>query len=88
MTDLAELIEEFCGDNEDCEFYAGYSGRNMFGRKCVGIVLRGSDTYRMLMELCDFLHERGVENVSSAVGGIHSDEMGLDTILYFPYVSA
>ena len=54
----------------------------MFGRLCVGIVVSGR-VYEVLTELCDFLYSHGVTDVSSVLGGISSDSLGMDKILYF-----
>ena len=82
MPDIADLIEEFCESRESCSFYPDYSGRFMFGKLCVGIVIRDR-VYGVLAELCDFLYSRGITNVSAALGSICSDSLGMDTILYF-----
>lgn len=82
MIDIAELIEEFCESREGCSYYPNYSGRGMFGRLCVGIVVHGR-VYGVLAELCDFLYSRGVTDASVALGDISSDSLGMDTILYF-----
>lgn len=39
---VAGLVEEFCDGRQDCRFYPDYSGRGMFGRRCVGIVASGN----------------------------------------------
>lgn len=82
MPDIADLIEAFCEDRENCVFYPDYSGRGMFGRLCVGIVIHDG-VYGTLVQLCDFLHEHGIEEVSSVLGSISSDSLGMDKILYF-----
>lgn len=77
------IIKEFCESNEECRYHQGYSGRFMFGRQCVGIVVEG-DVFKQIVRLCDFLHENGVESVEEVLGRIQMDSMGLDKIVYFP----
>ena len=62
MQGIAELIEEFCECTEGYYFRPDYSGRFMYGRKCI-------------------------VNITKALGSPATDDMGLKTILYFPYIS-
>ena len=82
MINSCDLIEKFCNERNGCSFRADYSGRFMYGRTCVGIVI-DDRVYETIVALCDFLHEYGVECVSDALGSISSDNMGLSTIVYF-----
>ena len=82
MKNICDLIERFCNERDECSFRSDYSGRFMYGRTCVGIVI-DDRVYEIIVALCDFLHEYGVECVSDALGSISSDNMGLSTIVYF-----
>lgn len=85
MKDIADLIEEFCECTDGYSFYNDYSGRYMYGRKCVGIVTdRG--TAVAMGELYEFLHNRGISNIAESLGAPATDDMGLKSILYFPYI--
>ena len=83
MKNIYCLIEKFCNETNGCSFRADYSGRFMYGRTCVGIVI-DDRVYETIVSLCDFLHESGIEYVSDMLGTIHSDSMGLSQIIYFP----
>ena len=83
MKNIYCLIEKFCNETNGCSFRADYSGRFMYGRTCVGIVI-DDRFYETIVALCDFLHESGIECVSDMLGTIHSDSMGLSQIIYFP----
>lgn len=84
---LAELIKEFCEINEGYSFYGDYSGRFMFGKKCVGIVVNREYSYmNMLIQLTRFLEENDVDDVDLELSNPAIDEMGLDTIVYFPNI--
>ena len=83
MKNICDLIERFCNERDECSFRADYSGRFMYGRTCVGIVI-DDRVYETIVALCDFLHESGIECVSDMLGTIHSDSMGLSQIIYFP----
>ena len=87
MDKIVGLMEEFCTiHNESCRFRRDYSGRGMFGRSCVGIVCSGNPQ-EMLAGLCDFLYNNGIVSVKDALENICQDNMGKDTILYFPKIS-
>ena len=83
MINSCDLIEKFCNERDGCFFCSDYSGRFMYGRTCVGIVI-DDRVYEIIVALCDFLHESGIECVSDMLGIIHSDSMGLSQIIYFP----
>ena len=83
MKNICDLIERFCNERDECSFRSDYSGRFMYGRTCVGIVI-DDRVYETIVSLCDFLHESGIECVSDVLGIIHSDYMGLSQIISFP----
>ena len=85
---LVESIRLFCDDNaEKCSMYENYSGRFMFGRKCVGIVVRQGYSYmEMIIKLTMFLNDCGIESVETELEDVKFDELGLDTIVYFPKI--
>jgi hypothetical protein len=80
---ISELIESFC-EEFGYEFYGDYSGRGMYGKRCVGIVC--DSPMDVVIELCDYLRDNGVESATSALGGTSWDSMGLQSIVYFPNV--
>lgn len=81
---LIKHIENFCEDF-GVEFVNDYSGRCMYGRKCVGIVC--DNPLQMAMELQHYLD---VEDIDSEVlaSSVASDSMGMQKIVYFPRLSA
>ena len=83
MKNICDLIERFCNERDECSFRSDYSGRFMYGRTCVGIVI-DDRVYETIVSLCDFLHESSIECVSDMLGTIHSDSMGMSQIIYFP----
>lgn len=72
-----------------------YSGRGMFGRSCVGVVLsRGASEFTFALELAREI----TGNAETEEAGLalldelsrlrtKSDAMGVDTIIYFPNVA-
>ena len=88
MMKAVDLVREFCEQNEDKYYiYERYSGRGMFGRNCVGIVVRnGFSHMKMIMELTKFLDENEFDDPALEFEGIAVDDLGLDTIVYFPYM--
>ena len=81
--DIACLIQAFCDETDGYEFY-NYSGRFMFGKKCVGIVC--DDTSTVMMDLSQYLFEHGISDVRSALRTICYDNLGLQYIVYFSNV--
>lgn len=65
---LEEIIGE-CSGNAD--IYRGYSGRNMYGKKCYGISCANP------MEVIEYASVMGFS-------GAHMDSFGLGSIVYWP----
>lgn len=59
-----------------------YSGRNMYGRSCAGVVGTLGDAIRFVLELADQDVDVG------AMGEPCMDNMGRDAIVYWPDVQA
>ena len=85
---VADLIREFCDENsEKYSIYEGYSGRGMYGRRCLGIVVKHGYSYMdMLMKLTQYLDKIGYDDEKLAFEGLSVDELGVDTIVYFPKI--
>lgn len=86
--EVGKLIEEFCEMHNDYIFYeGGYSGRGMFGKKCVGIIVREGASYmQMLMELTRFLEQKDFDDTALELSTPAVDSLGLDCIVYFPHI--
>lgn len=84
--DIASLIQVFCDETDGYEFYNNYSGRFMFGKKCVGIVC--DDTSTVMVDLSQYLFEHSVTDVRDALGTICYDNLGLQYIVYFPSIAS
>ena len=76
-----DIIRNYCEDN-DLEFRDDYSGRGMYGKRCIGFV--AFDTLDDLIEICDRIRDEGIESASEVLGRPCIDSMGLQTIIYFP----
>ncbi len=85
---LADLIREFCAQSENkYEVYENYSGRAMFGRKTIGIIVKEGHSYlEMMMELTRYLEAKGFDDPLMELEGVAIDELGLDVIVYFPAI--
>lgn len=59
---VADAIRAFCEENSNAySIYEGYSGRNMFGRKCLGAVIREGYSYLdFLVNLTHYLDTYGM----------------------------
>lgn len=87
---VSDLIREFCETNTDkYSVYENYSGRFMFGAKCIGIVVRQGHSYmEMIVHLTKFLDGKGYIDEELLFEGVSIDELGLDSIVYFPKIQS
>lgn len=83
MREIGEVIKDYCKDN-DYSFYSDYSGRGMFGRKCVGVVC--DNPFEVLVDIVDTLMSEGYDSVRDSLGAVNLDCLGTSKILYFPSV--
>lgn len=85
MSNIKTFIEEFCEDHE-LDYREDYSGRGMFGSRCVGIVC--SNPLSTLAELFAFIvdsdNDISGSEIQDALGVPEEDSMGMRSILYFP----
>lgn len=80
---MHEYIKLFC-EEQGYEFYPNYSGRGMFGKRCVGIVC--GNVCRCMIELCAYLQLKGVVIEVNNFTSVCYDNMGKDMIVYFPNI--
>ena len=84
---IAEGIRQFVSDNTQYSLYEGYSGRGMFGKKCLGVVVRSGDSFiAFLIALTKYLDEQGIEDMDCELESASYDDLGKDTIVYFPRI--
>ena len=84
---IAEGIRQFVSDNTQYRLYEGYSGRGMFGKKCLGVVVRSGDSFMaFLIALTKYLDEQGIEDMDCELESASYDDLGKDTIVYFPRI--
>lgn len=84
---IADGIKNFVEANPKYKLYENYSGRGMFGKTCLGVVVsHGNSFMDFFMQLTQYLDESGLEDVNCELEGASYDELGLDTIVYFPYI--
>ena len=64
-----------------------YSGRFMFGKRTIGIVVKADQNYfEMMMELTRYLESKDFDDPLLELEGVSIDELGLDVIVYFPAI--
>lgn len=86
---VRNLIKKFCEENSDRYYvYEKYSGRFMFGKTCLGIVVRnGFSHMEMLIKLTEYINGTDLSGAELEFSeGVLIDELGLDMIVYFPNV--
>lgn len=84
---IREGIIQFVADNPQYRIFHEYSGKFMFGRRCIGAVVREGDSFMdFMVRLTQFLDENDVDCENSDLEGASYDSLGLDTIVYFPNI--
>ena len=84
---IADGIRKFVEENPQYKLHENYSGRGMFGKTCLGVVVSHGDSFRnFLMELTKYFNKLGIEDTELALEGVSYDELGLDTLIYFPRI--
>lgn len=78
---VRKRLEKFA-EEYNCEFTDNYSGRWMFGRKCIGVEGKGDLKY----DLFEFLVNDGMSTTRARqiINEAKTDNMGLGMIIYFP----
>lgn len=66
----------------ELSFYREYSGRGMYGATCLGISVNGNASTTMFM--LAVREVLGLEDTVYLANAMRSDNMGYDTIVYFP----
>lgn len=86
----SDLIREFCETNADkYSVYENYFGHFRFGAKCMGIVVRQGNSYmEMIMHLTKFLDGKDYIDEELLFEGVSIDELGMDSIVYFPKIQS
>ena len=84
---VEEAIKNFVNENNQYELYENYSGRCMFGRTCLGVIVQQNDSFMdFIIKLTKYLDDNDVDDVDFKLEGATSDNLGLDTIVYFPNI--
>lgn len=83
-----DLIRRFCEENSDkYQIYENYSSRWMSGKTCLGVVVRNGNSYlEMLSALTAYLNDYANDIDLEFSEGLSADNLGLDTIVYFPHI--
>ena len=83
---LAEMIRGFCQES-GYEVYERYSGRFMFNKLTIGIIVKQDHNYfEMLYKLTRYMESKGFYDPLFELEGTAIDELGLDVIVYFPAI--
>jgi hypothetical protein len=84
---VKEAIIKFVEGQEEYKLYEDYSGRFMYGAKCLGVIIRSGCSYmEFLIQLTTFMCENDVDDANLELSGVNADSLGLDTIVYFPRI--
>lgn len=81
---------EDAADDLEFELRKDYSGRGMYGKKCIGIVT-GQTGFQIALKLGefsrDYLSRLGYEElIDEMTRNCFQDSMGIETIFYFPRI--
>lgn len=84
---VEEAIRSYVDENEQYEIYENYSGRGMFGRSCLGVVVKqGYSFMEFIINLTRCMDDNDVDDIDFKLEGVTYDNLGLDTIVYFPNI--
>ena len=84
---VEEAIKNFVNENNQYELYENYSGRCMFGRTCLGVIVQQNDSFMdFIIKLTKYLDDNDVDDVDFKLEGATYDNLGLDAIVYFPNI--
>lgn len=84
---VEEAIKNFVNENNQYELYENYSGRCMFGMTCLGVIVQQNDSFMdFIIKLTKYLDDNDVDDVDFKLEGATYDNLGLDTIVYFPNI--
>ena len=81
---IAQEIKKYCEERE-IKFVGDYSGRFMYGRKCVGYICETSEKYNIQAGLSVYLSKK---NIDLSENKILEDNVARDRIVYFPHISS
>lgn len=89
MGEIAMLIRDFCAKEEDCKFFDNYTGTFNLIEPCIALAVCGDidSIGSILIKLCDFLHDAGIDNVMSMTGVVLLNTFKEGNILYFPKIA-
>ena len=84
---VEEAIKNFVNENNQYELYENYSGRCMFGRTCLGVIVQQNDSFMdFIIKLTKYLDDNDVDDVDFKLEGATYDSIGLDTLVNFPNI--
>lgn len=84
---VEEAIKNFISENEQYELYENYSGRGMFGRTCLGVIVQRNDSFMdFIINLTRYMDNYDVDDIDFKLEGATYDNLGLDTVVYFPNI--
>lgn len=84
---VEEAIRNYVSEHEKYEIYENYSGRGMFGRKCLAVVVKqGYSFMDFIIKLTKYMDDNNVDDVDFKLEGTTYDNLGLDTVVYFPNI--
>lgn len=74
----------------EVDIRANYSGRGMYGAECVGFVIQNRVPY--IFALANAIADATIRDMNTTeydqiIAATEQDDMGLDTIIYFPGVT-
>ena len=86
VSEIETVMDAVNVQQPEATAYLRYSGRVMYGDTCFGIVC--SSPAQAMLSIGQALGQEELdENLVEAFSDLRQDNMGLDTILYFPAIS-
>jgi hypothetical protein len=83
-----DVLNDFCMEH-DYRFYLNYSGRCMYGKKCIGFVVSQNFLVKLGFNLAIYLQENEEDELMDYFkdyADARTDSMCMDIIVYFPSI--
>ncbi len=80
---LAEKIRDLAEQGDGADFRSDYSGRCMYGKSCIGVVVEDTSSFLMLFAyLAREVEEADLDDITN----VRQDSMGRKIIYYWPSI--
>lgn len=92
LTQISDYLQGTCDtdfrEDDELGIFRTYSGRGMYGKYCLGLVIAGSDVFEVAMNLAEALIRADADyELVEAFKHVSTDSMGHDTVYYWKNIA-